>query len=78
MGYGISKLALNGLTVKMARELKSEGIIVNSVCPDVTDTMGMKFGRSVEDSAKSVTWAAMLPDNGPTGGFFRDGKELPW
>jgi hypothetical protein len=23
-------------------------------------------------------WAATLPDDGPTGGFFRDGRPLPW
>lgn len=77
-GYGLSKLAVNGLTVKMAKELASDHILVNAVCPDITDTFGMGYGRSVQESAKSVIWAATLPDNGPTGGFFRDGKELPW
>jgi hypothetical protein len=23
-------------------------------------------------------WAATLPDDGPTGGFFRDGRPIPW
>jgi hypothetical protein len=32
----------------------------------------------VEQGAASVLWAALLPDKGPTGGFFRDGKPLPW
>jgi hypothetical protein len=35
-------------------------------------------GRPVEAGAASVVWAATLPDSGPTGGFFRDGKPLPW
>lgn len=78
MGYGISKLALNGVTVKAAHDLAANGILVNSVCPDVTDTWGMGFGRSAEESAKSVVWGATLPDDGPTGGFFRDGEPLPW
>lgn len=78
MGYGISKLAVNGITVKAAKELKPYGILVNSVCPDVTDTWGMGFGRNVTDSAKSVVWGVELPDDGPTGGFFRDGQKLPW
>jgi len=29
-------------------------------------------------AAASVVWAATLPDSGPTGGFFRDGRPLPW
>ncbi len=78
LGYGISKLAENGFTVKLAKEVKGEGILVNAVCPDVTDTFGSGFGRPVEVSAKSVTWAVNLPDDGPTGGFFRDGEPLPW
>ncbi len=28
--------------------------------------------------AASVVWAAVLPDDGPTGGFYRDGHPLPW
>ena len=79
MGYGISKLALNGLTVKMAKEFAPYRILVNSVCPDTTDSFGSgMWGRPVEVSAKSVIWAALLPDDGPTGGFFRDGERLPW
>lgn len=77
-GYGISKLALNGLTIKTAHELAADHILVNAVCPDITDTYGSGFGRDVSVSAAGVVWAATLPDDGPTGGFFRDGKELPW
>ena len=77
-GYGLSKMTVNGLTVKTAKELAKDHILVNAVCPDITDSFGMGFGRPVQESAKSVIWAAMLPDDGPTGGFFRDGKELPW
>ena len=32
----------------------------------------------MKDGAASIVWAATLPDEGPTGGFFRDGKPLPW
>ena len=35
-------------------------------------------GRPVADGAASVLWAVDLPDDGPTGGFFRDGQPLPW
>lgn len=40
--------------------------------------MGGLGGRPVEDGAKGIVWAATLPDNGPTGGFFFDGNPVPW
>ncbi|MCG7210106.1 SDR family NAD(P)-dependent oxidoreductase [Streptomyces arenae] len=78
--YAMTKTALNGLTLKMAKELKSDNILVNAVCPGVTATRpGTEaFARPVADGAKGVVWAATLPDDGPTGLFFRDGKQLPW
>jgi NAD(P)-dependent dehydrogenase (short-subunit alcohol dehydrogenase family) len=79
--YGISKAALNALTVKFAVELADSGILVNAVCPGLTATApGMEaFGaRPVAAGARSVVWAAVLPDGGPTGGFFRDGQPLAW
>ncbi len=77
--YNVSKVALNGLTRMLAVELRGAGILVNSVCPGwVATDMGGAGGRPVEDGAASVVWAATLPDGGPTGGFFRDGKPLAW
>jgi NAD(P)-dependent dehydrogenase (short-subunit alcohol dehydrogenase family) len=79
--YGISKAALNALTAKFAAELADTNILVNAVCPGLTATApGMEAmgARPVADGARSVVWAALLPDDGPSGGFFRDGKPLPW
>jgi NAD(P)-dependent dehydrogenase (short-subunit alcohol dehydrogenase family) len=79
--YAVAKAALNALTVKLANEEKINRILVNAVCPGFTATFegGEKIGaRPVKVGAASVVWAAMLPDDGPTGGFFRDGKTLPW
>ena len=79
--YGISKAALNALTSKLAAELDGTPVIVNSVCPGLTATFpgAENMGaRPVQESARSVVWAATLPDDGPRGGFFRDGKPLPW
>ena len=77
--YSVSKVALNGLTRMLADELRGTGILGNSVCPGwVATDMGGAGGRPVADGAKSVVWAALLPDDGPSGGFFRDGKPLPW
>jgi NAD(P)-dependent dehydrogenase (short-subunit alcohol dehydrogenase family) len=77
--YSVSKAALNAFTRTLAAELKDSGILVNSICPGwVATDMGGTGGRPVEDGAASVVWAVMLPADGPTGGFFRDGKPLPW
>ena len=77
--YAASKAALNALTRMLAAELRGDGILVNAVCPGwVATDMGGPGGRRVADGAASVVWAAVLPDSGPTGGFFRDGKPLPW
>ncbi|MFE2824985.1 SDR family NAD(P)-dependent oxidoreductase [Streptomyces sp. NPDC059271] len=77
--YSASKVALNALTRMFAAELRSDGILVNAVCPGwVATDMGGAGGRPVEEGAASVLWAVTLPDDGPTGGFFRDGRPLPW
>ncbi|HEY6762795.1 MAG TPA: SDR family NAD(P)-dependent oxidoreductase [Baekduia sp.] len=77
-GYHLSKLALNGLTRMLAAELRADRVLVNSVCPGWTDTDMGQGGRPVADGARSVVWACLLPDGGPTGGFFRDGRPLAW
>lgn len=77
--YALSKTALNALTLMLAAELKPSRILVNAVCPGwVATDMGGKGGRPVEDGAAGIVWAATLPDDGPTGGSFRDGKPVPW
>lgn len=77
--YGISKVALNALTKKLASELAETNILVNSVDPDwVSTDMGGKGGRPVEEGAKGIVWACLLSNNGPSGGFFYDGQIEPW
>jgi NAD(P)-dependent dehydrogenase (short-subunit alcohol dehydrogenase family) len=77
-GYQVSKAALNALTRTLAGELKRDGILVNAVCPGWTNTDMGRGGRPVREGAASVMWAVRLPDDGPTGGFFRDGRPVPW
>jgi NAD(P)-dependent dehydrogenase (short-subunit alcohol dehydrogenase family) len=77
--YSVSEAALNALTRILAAELRRERILVNAVCPGwVATDMGGPGGRPVEQGAASVMWAVLLPDDGPTGGFFRDGRQLDW
>jgi NAD(P)-dependent dehydrogenase (short-subunit alcohol dehydrogenase family) len=77
--YHVSKAALNALTRTLAAELRSDGILVNAICPGWTATdMGGRAGRPVADGAASVVWGVRLPDDGPTGGFFRDGRPVAW
>lgn len=77
--YSVSKAALNALTRILAAELRGDGILVNAVCPGwVATDMGGPGGRPVEQGAASVMWAVLLPDDGPTGGFFRDGRPVAW
>ena len=78
-GYRVSKAALNAMTRILATELEGDGVKVNSACPGLVATdMGNQFGasKSVEDGASGVVWLATLPDDGPSGGFFRDGRPI--
>lgn len=79
-GYSVSKAALNVLTIKLAANVSTHNILINAVCPGWvrTDMGGQGAPRSPEEGAASVVWAAVLPDGGPSGKFFRDGVELSW
>jgi NAD(P)-dependent dehydrogenase (short-subunit alcohol dehydrogenase family) len=77
--YRMTKAAMNAVTRLLASDLASAGVLVNSVCPGwVATDMGGAGGRPIPDGAASILWAVDLPDDGPTGGFFRDGQPLPW
>ncbi|MBA1143137.1 SDR family NAD(P)-dependent oxidoreductase [Mesorhizobium neociceri] len=77
--YSTTKATLNALTCILAAELRGAGVLVNAICPGwVATDMGGPGGRPVAQGAAGIVWAATLPDDGPTGGFFRDGKRLPW
>jgi len=78
-GYRVSKAALNAMTRILSTELADESVLVNSACPGfVASDMGGPMGatKSVADGASGIVWLATLADDGPTGGFFRDGQPV--
>jgi len=78
-GYRVSKAALNAVTRILSTELAGEGFLVNSACPGFVNTdMGGPMGatKPVADGAAGIVWLATLPDDGPSGGFFRDGQPV--
>jgi hypothetical protein len=53
--------------------------LINAIDPGwVATDMGGSGGCLVEEGARGIVWAATLPDNGPSRGFFYDGKRVPW
>lgn len=78
--YRASKAALNALTRMFAAASRGKGVLVNSMCPGWvrTDMGGASASRSVAQGADTAVWLATLPDDGPTGGFFRDRKPIAW
>lgn len=78
--YDVSKTALNAFTVHLAHELKDTNIKVNSAHPGwvKTDMGGEDAPMELSEGGKTSAELALLPNDGPTGGFFHMGKPLPW
>lgn len=79
-GYNASKAALNMLTVQLAAELKDIGAKVNSADPGftATDLNDHRGYQTVPQGAAAAVRLALLPDDGPTGGFFSASGQEPW
>jgi len=84
--YRSSKTAVNELTVLYANSLAGQNFKVNALAPGArrTNLMGPaglaspRAGDPAEGAAGAVR-LALLPDDGPTGGFFSwDGTPVPW
>lgn len=78
--YRVSKLGLNALTRLLAEELAPRRLLVNAVCPGWVRTRmgGERAPLPVEDGADTLAWAALLPEDGPTGRVFRERRPIPW
>ncbi|MGG1325064.1 SDR family oxidoreductase [Priestia megaterium] len=77
--YKLSKLILNGLTQLIAAESESD-IKINAVDPGwvSSDMGGPSAPRTPEQAARSILWLATIGPEGPSGGFFKDGKQIAW
>jgi NAD(P)-dependent dehydrogenase (short-subunit alcohol dehydrogenase family) len=78
--YRVSKAALNALTKNLAHELAGSGVLANAMCPGWVRTRmgGEGAPRTVEQGADTALYLASLPDDGPTGLFFRDRAVIAW
>ncbi len=78
--YSVSKTALNSLTIHLAFDLRRTGIKVNAAHPGwvKTDMGGKDAQMELAEGVKTSVMLALLPDDGPTGGFFHMGQPLPW
>jgi NAD(P)-dependent dehydrogenase (short-subunit alcohol dehydrogenase family) len=77
--YGVAKAALNALTRALPRDLPP-GVKVNACCPGWVATRmgGPAAPLTPEQGADTPLWLALLPEDGPTGGFFRRRQPIPW
>ncbi|MGL6208336.1 MAG: SDR family NAD(P)-dependent oxidoreductase [Paracoccaceae bacterium] len=77
--YGIAKAALNALTRALPRDLP-KGVKINAACPGWVATRmgGAQAPLTPDQGADTPIWLALLPDDGPTGGFFRNRQPIPW
>lgn len=77
--YGVAKAALNALTRALPRDLPP-GVKINACCPGWVATRmgGPEAPLTPEEGADTAVWLALLPEDGPTGGFFRRRQPIPW
>jgi len=84
LAYSTSKAALNMLTVQYHRAFQRDPSLrhvkINSATPGYTATdMNQGRGtRTVEQGARIIVELALLPDDGPSGGFFNDQGPVAW
>jgi NAD(P)-dependent dehydrogenase (short-subunit alcohol dehydrogenase family) len=78
--YALAKLALNGLTVKMAAALLPYKIDVNAVDPGFVATYpGTKEMGAIDPAVavEDIFWVTNLPA-GTTGNLYKNRKQTGW
>jgi NAD(P)-dependent dehydrogenase (short-subunit alcohol dehydrogenase family) len=78
--YSPSKTFLNAVTVQYAKELLDTNVLINAACPGfvATDLNGFRGVRTPKQGSATAIRLAILPDDGPTGGFFDDDGVVAW
>lgn len=81
IAYRSSKTAVNAVTLMIAQTL-GDRYKVNALAPGLRRTNllpGMSSGGDPAEAAAGAVRLALLPDDGPTGGFWSwDGTRAPW
>ena len=77
--YGVAKAALNALTRALTRDLP-KGVKINACDPGWVHTRmgGTGAPLTPEEGADTPIWLALLPEDGPTGGFYRKRQPAAW
>lgn len=77
--YRASKAAANSVLKDISLEWAGKAVCVSFHPGWVrTDMGGPHADRGLDQGAAGIVWAATLPTDGPTGGFFRDGAPAGW
>lgn len=80
LAYNSSKAAVNMITVVLAAELQDTPIKINAADPGytATDLNANRGTRTVEQGATAAVHLALIPADGPTGGFFDENGAVSW
>ena len=80
MSYRVSKASVNAVTAVAAAALRDDGILVNTMNPGwvKTDMGGPGASLTPEQGADTAVFLATLDDDGPTGRFFYERREIDW
>lgn len=81
LAYAVSKAALNAMTLNLANQIDPDkNVKINAMCPGWVHTRmgGRDAPRSPEKGAETAIWLGQLEEDGPSGQFFRDKKQIDW
>ena len=78
--YRTSKAALNMVMKSLSIDLRDRGVIAVALCPGwvQTDMGGPDAPMTLSEGGKTSVQLATLPDDGPSGRFFFERRELAW